>query len=76
MANMLDIYCGSDALKSSQQQGFKQELFTTMLGASGRPKWFSLFGLDKYFFGEYFKDRSTELNLFGSSAGGISFCRA
>lgn len=70
---MLDIYCGSDALKTIQQQGFKQELFTTMLGASGGPKWFSLFGLDKYLFGEYFKDRSTELNLVGSSAGAFRF---
>ncbi|ASP50017.1 hypothetical protein [Cognaticolwellia beringensis] len=70
---MLDIYCGSDALKTIQEQGFKQELFTTMLGASGGPKWFSLFGLDKYLFGEYFKDRSTELNLVGSSAGAFRF---
>lgn len=70
---MLDIYCGSDALKTIQEHGFKQELFTTMLGASGGPKWFSLFGLDKYLFGEYFKDRSTELNLVGSSAGAFRF---
>ncbi|MGB1261498.1 MAG: patatin-like phospholipase family protein [Cognaticolwellia sp.] len=70
---MLDIYCGSNALKTLQEHGFKQELFTTMLGASGGPKWFSLFGLDKYLFGEYFKDRSTELNLVGSSAGAFRF---
>ncbi|MFT6918420.1 MAG: hypothetical protein ACJA2G_001034 [Cognaticolwellia sp.] len=73
MANMLDIYCGSNALKTIQEHGFKQELFTTMLGASGGPKWFSLFGLDKYLFGEYFKDRRTELNLVGSSAGAFRF---
>lgn len=73
MANMLDIYCGSNALKTIQQQGFKQELFGTMLGASGGPKWFSLFGLDKYLFGEYFKDRTAELNLVGSSAGAFRF---
>ncbi|MFQ3193531.1 MAG: hypothetical protein ACI9N3_000343 [Colwellia sp.] len=35
MANMLDIYCGSNALKTIQERGFKQELLTTMLGASG-----------------------------------------
>ena len=45
MSNMLDIYCGSNALKTIQEQGFKHELFSTMLGSSGGPKWFSLFGL-------------------------------
>jgi hypothetical protein len=70
---MLDIYCGENALKTIQEQGFKQELFTTMLGASGGPKWFTLFGLDKFLFGEYFKDRTAELNLVGSSAGAFRF---
>ena len=36
---MLDIYAGENALKTIQQHGFKQELFTNFLGASGRPKW-------------------------------------
>lgn len=66
---MLDIYAGKNALKTIQEHGFKQELFTNFLGASGGPKWFTLFGLDKYLFGEFFKDRTTELNLIGSSAG-------
>lgn len=66
---MLDIYAGSNALKTIQQHGFKQELFTNFLGASGGPKWFTLFGLDKYLFGAFFKNRTTELNLIGSSAG-------
>ena len=39
---MLDIYAGESALKTLQEHGFKQELFSTMLGASGDPKWFSL----------------------------------
>jgi Patatin-like phospholipase len=66
---MLEIYAGKNALKTIQEQGFKQELFTNFLGASGGPKWFILFGLDKYLFGDFFKERSTELNLIGSSAG-------
>tara|TARA_R110002167_G_scaffold142953_4_gene332061 strand:- start:18190 stop:19266 length:1077 start_codon:yes stop_codon:yes gene_type:complete len=66
---MLEIYAGKNALKTIQEHGFKQELFTNFLGASGGPKWFSLFGLDKYLFGDFFKDRTTELNLIGSSAG-------
>jgi len=66
---MLEIYAGKNALKTIQEHGFKQELFTNFLGASGGPKWFTLFGLDKYLFGDFFKGRSTELNIIGSSAG-------
>jgi hypothetical protein len=70
---MLDIYAGSSALTKITDHGFKQELFTSMLGASGGPKWFTLFGLDKYLFGDFFKDRNTPLNLIGSSAGAFRF---
>jgi hypothetical protein len=35
---MLNIYAGANALKTIQDQGFKQELFTNFLGASGGPK--------------------------------------
>lgn len=66
---MLDIYAGKLALEKIQQEGFKQELFTSFLGASGGPKWFCLFDLDKYIFGEFLKNRQKELNLIGSSAG-------
>ena len=66
---MLDIYAGPAASKRIKEQGFSQDLFTTFLGASGGPKWFVLFGTDKYLFGEFFKGRQQELNLVGSSAG-------
>lgn len=66
---MLDIFAGKNALKSIQENEFKQENFINFLGASGGPKWFILFGLDKYLFGNFFKARSSELNLIGSSAG-------
>lgn len=66
---MLEIYAGKNALTTIQEHGFKEELFTHFLGASGGPKWFMLFGLDKYLFGDFFKDRGEELNLIGSSAG-------
>lgn len=66
---MLDIYAGQSALETIQKEGFKQELFTSFLGASGGPKWFCLFELDKYIFGTFFKERTSELNLIGSSAG-------
>ncbi len=66
---MLDIYAGPSALKTIKKHGFDQSLFTAFLGASGGPKWFSLFGLDKYLFGEFFAGRTTPLDLVGSSAG-------
>ncbi len=66
---MLDIYAGDTALKTIKEQGFSADLFNNFLGASGGPKWFVLFGLDKYFFGEFFKGRQQPLNLVGSSAG-------
>lgn len=66
---MIEIYAGKTAMETIKEHGFKQELFTSFLGASGGPKFFCLYSLDKYLFGEFFKDRSTELNLIGSSAG-------
>lgn len=66
---MIEIYAGKTSMETIKKHGFKQELFTSFLGASGGPKWFCLYSLDKYLFGEFFKDRTTELNLIGSSAG-------
>lgn len=66
---MLDIYAGTTALQTLHKEGFNQALFSAFLGASGGPKWFTLFGLDKFLFGEFFAGRSQELNLIGSSAG-------
>jgi hypothetical protein len=39
---MLDIYAGENALKTIQEHGFKQALFTNFLGESGGPKWLPL----------------------------------
>ena len=44
-----------------------------MVGASGGPKWFSLFGLDQYLFGEFFQQRTRALHILGSSAGAWRF---
>jgi len=66
---MLEIYAGESARKTIEENGFSAELFTSFLGASGGPKWFTLYGLDKYLFGDFFKGRTTPLNIVGSSAG-------
>ncbi|KXI28792.1 patatin-like phospholipase family protein [Paraglaciecola hydrolytica] len=66
---MLEIYAGENAIKTLEQDGLNSDVFSSFLGASGGPKWFSLFGLDKYLFGEFFKHRTQPLALIGSSAG-------
>ena len=40
---MLDIYAGTSALKRIEEEGFSQAMFTSMLGASGGPKWLPLY---------------------------------
>lgn len=69
----IDIFAGSKALATIEQQGISSALFDVMLGASGGPKWFTLFGLDKYLFGEFFSQCAVPLNIVGSSAGAFRF---
>lgn len=66
---MIEIYAGKTALNTLKEHGFKQSLFTTMIGASGGPKWFTLYSWDKYLFSHFFKQRTTPLTMLGSSAG-------
>lgn len=70
----LAIYAGPTALKKIQQEGLHPDLFKVLVGASGGPKWFVLAGLDRYLFGEFFADRSSELYTVGSSVGAWRMC--
>ncbi len=65
----LKIYAGPKALTTLKQHGFTPNLFNTFLGASGGPKWFVLYGLDKFLFGDFFKQHTQTLNIIGSSVG-------
>lgn len=65
----LEVFAGTKALKTLQQEGFKSHLFSHFLGASGGPKWFSHYALDTYLIAEFFQDRKTPLHFVGSSAG-------
>lgn len=69
MSQSIQIYAGKTALEKIRSSGFKQQHFEVMAGASGGPKWFTLFGLDKYIFGEFFKHRKEPIYTIGSSAG-------
>ena len=69
MSSSISLYAGKTALAEISKNGLSSEQFSAMAGASGGPKWFTLFGLDKYVFGEFFKDRKEILHTIGSSAG-------
>jgi len=52
---MLDIFAGSNALKTLEIRGLWESFILCLFKAPvGAPKWFSLFGLDKYLFGWIF----------------------
>lgn len=70
----LTIFAGSQALRQIREEGINAEQFRAMLGASGGPKWFVLYGLDRYLFGEFFANRQQPLYTLGSSAGAWRMC--
>ena len=65
----LSLYAGPRAMRQLQANGLQQEQFTVLAGASGGPKWFVLYGLDRFLFGDFFDDREEVLATIGSSAG-------
>ena len=69
MSSSIEIYVGKTAKEKLLKDGLKADHFDVMAGASGGPKWFTLFGLDKYLFGEFFANRDKPLYTIGSSAG-------
>jgi hypothetical protein len=70
----LSIYAGPTALQQIRRNGLHADQFKVLVGASGGPKWFVLYGLDRYLFGEFFADREAELLTLGSSAGAWRLC--
>lgn len=73
MSKALALYAGRTALAQIKEQGISQEQFKLMVGASGGPKWFVLAGLDRYFCGEFLKNRNKPIYTLGSSAGAWRF---
>ncbi len=69
----LQLIAGPRARQHLLDHGLRQQDFSVIVGASGGPKWMALFGLDQYLLGEFFKDRSTPLDMIGSSAGAWRF---
>jgi len=65
----LEVYAGQKARETIMKHGFTPEIFSYFLGASGGPKWFSLAGLDRVLFPEWFANVSHQIHVIGSSAG-------
>ncbi len=65
----LQLYAGPTALRALQRDGLQAEQFRMIVGASGGPKWFVLYGLDRYLFGDFFARSRQSLATLGSSAG-------
>lgn len=73
MQQILNVYAGTRALQLLKSVGFNSDLFHTVLGASGGPKWFVLAGIDRVLITEFFSERQDPVNLVGSSAGAFRF---
>ncbi len=57
MQSSLSIYAGPTARAQLLEQGVTAAQFNVMVGASGGPKWFVLYGLDRYLFGTFLQGR-------------------
>lgn len=75
MSNLV-LRAGPAALKLLREEGLRSEQVKVMAGAAGGPKWLSLAGLDRYWFGEFFKARTQPLATIGSSIATWRFTAA
>ncbi|MGJ8670742.1 MAG: patatin-like phospholipase family protein [Oceanococcus sp.] len=76
MGSSLILRAGPTARNLIQKEGIKPEHFSVVAGAAGGPKWLSLGSLDRYLFGEFFKDRQEPLHTVGSSIATWRFAAA
>lgn len=67
--NSVVLLAGATAAKRIREEGLRQEQFSTLVGASGGPKWLVISQLDRLLMGEFFKGRSQPLATLGSSIG-------
>ena len=65
----LTIRAGRDAVAALRRDGFRADAFTTLLGASGGPKWLVLASIDRLLARRLVAGRSVPLHAFGTSIG-------
>jgi len=70
----LAIHAGKRAKTRLLDEGLHAEQFDAFVGASGGPKWFVLYGLDRFLFTDFFGNRQRPLYTLGSSAGAWRMC--
>jgi hypothetical protein len=72
----LEILAGPQALQAVRERGLRAEDVAVVPGASGGPKWFVLYGLDRALYGEFFRQEAVSVSLVGSSSGSWRFACA
>lgn len=65
----LTIRAGKTAQEQIRERGFSPDLFSTLVGASGGPKWLVLSQLDRVLADMFVGARATPLEMVGSSIG-------
>ncbi|WP_066968004.1 hypothetical protein [Microbulbifer sp. Q7] len=63
------VLAGGSAARRIRQEGLRPEMVSTLVGASGGPKWLSISQLDRVLIGEFFQGRRTPIATLGSSIG-------
>ena len=69
MQSALSVYMGNEAAKTIGEQGWQAAPFSTLIGASGGPKWLILSELDKVLGQTLLRGRNEPMTLLGSSIG-------
>ncbi|WP_198924949.1 hypothetical protein, partial [Nitrospirillum viridazoti] len=73
MAPALRFLAGPEAMARLRRDGVSDELFGTVAGASGGPKWLALTRLDRAILSRWFQGRTRPLAMVGSSIGSWRF---
>ena len=68
-SDALSVYAGTNARLRIAADGWRPELFDTLVGASGGPKFLGIAALDRFLFGDFLQRSSHPMHLIGSSIG-------
>jgi len=63
------VLAGANAAQRVREEGLNPAMVSTLVGASGGPKWLAISQLDRVLIGEFFRDRSAPIATLGSSIG-------
>ncbi|TLM77637.1 hypothetical protein FDY93_08520 [Microbulbifer harenosus] len=63
------ILAGANAARRVRDEGLRPDGISTLVGASGGPKWLCISQLDRVLIGEFFRERTAPIATLGSSIG-------